>query len=78
MTQENVVYIFNNQKPAISRFETRHENVKNFPSLLTLVKFASAIGYKLKIKLASLKKSFNALATKWNAKNPKAKVTLVK
>jgi hypothetical protein len=28
--------------------------------------------------LASLKKSFNALATKWNAKNPKAKVTLVK
>ena len=28
--------------------------------------------------LASLKKSFNALATKWNAKNPKAKVILVK
>jgi hypothetical protein len=28
--------------------------------------------------LASLKKSFNALATKWNAKNPKAKVTLLK
>jgi trimeric autotransporter adhesin len=28
--------------------------------------------------LASLKKSFNALATKWNKKNPKAKVTLVK
>jgi hypothetical protein len=28
--------------------------------------------------LASLKKSFNALAKKWNAKNPKAKVTLVK
>jgi len=25
-----------------------------------------------------LKKSFNALATKWNKKNPKAKVTLVK
>jgi|LakMenE07Oct09ns_1017277.scaffolds.fasta_scaffold00002_50 hypothetical protein len=28
--------------------------------------------------LASLKKSFNALATKWNKKNPKAKVALVK
>lgn len=28
--------------------------------------------------IAALKKSFNALATKWNAKNPKAKVTLVK
>ena len=28
--------------------------------------------------LAALKKSFNTLATKWNAKNPKAKVTLVK
>jgi hypothetical protein len=28
--------------------------------------------------LAALKKSFNALATKWNKKNPKAKVTLVK
>jgi hypothetical protein len=28
--------------------------------------------------LASLKKSFNALATKWNKKNPKAKVTLLK
>ena len=28
--------------------------------------------------VADLKKSFNALAKKWNAKNPKAKVTLVK
>jgi hypothetical protein len=28
--------------------------------------------------LADLKKAFNALAKKWNAKNPKAKVTLVK
>ena len=28
--------------------------------------------------LASLKKAFNTLATKWNKKNPKAKVTLVK
>jgi len=28
--------------------------------------------------LADLKKAFNALAAKWNAKNPKAKVTLVK
>jgi hypothetical protein len=28
--------------------------------------------------LAAIKKSFNALALKWNAKNPKAKVTLIK
>jgi hypothetical protein len=28
--------------------------------------------------LASLKKAFNTLANKWNKKNPKAKVTLVK
>jgi len=28
--------------------------------------------------LAALKKAFNALATKWNKANPKAKVTLVK
>jgi hypothetical protein len=28
--------------------------------------------------IAAMKKAFNDLAKKWNAKNPKAKVTLVK
>jgi HTH-type transcriptional regulator / antitoxin HipB len=58
MTQEEVASILHTQKPAISRLETCHENVKNFPSLLTLVKFASAIGYELKIGLVPIKKNF--------------------
>ena len=55
MTQEEVAAILHTQKPAISRLETCHENVKSFPSILTLVKFASAIGYELKIGLVPLK-----------------------
>ncbi len=55
MTQEEVASILHTQKPAISRLETCHENVKSFPSLLTLVKFASAIGYELKISLVPLR-----------------------
>lgn len=51
LTQEEVASILHTKKPAISRLETSHENVKSFPSLLTLVKFASAIGYELKIGL---------------------------
>lgn len=57
MTQEDVASILHTKKPAISRLETCHENTKNFPSLLTLVKFASAIGYELKIGLVPLSKS---------------------
>lgn len=57
MTQEEVAFILHTKKPAISRLETCHENVKSFPSLLTLVKFASAIGYELKIGLVPLRQS---------------------
>ena len=57
MTQEEVASILHTQKPAISRLETCHGNVKSFPSILTLVKFASAIGYELKIGLVPLKES---------------------
>jgi hypothetical protein len=32
-----------------------NEDAKSFPSLLTLIKFASAIGYELKIDLAPIK-----------------------
>ena len=55
MTQEEVASILHTKKPAISRLEKSHENVKSFPSLLTLVKFASAIGHELKIKLVPIK-----------------------
>lgn len=54
MTQEDVASILHTHKPAISRLETCHENVKSFPSLLTLVKFASAIGYELQIGLVPM------------------------
>lgn len=56
MTQDDVASILHTQKPAISRLETCHENVKSFPSLLTLVKFASAIGYELQIGLVPIAK----------------------
>jgi predicted XRE-type DNA-binding protein len=56
MTQEDVASILHTKKPAISRLETCHDNIKSFPSLLTLVKFASAIGYELKIGLVPIKK----------------------
>lgn len=55
MTQEEVAMLLHTQKPAISRLEKCHENVKSFPSLLTLVKFASAIGCELKINLEPIK-----------------------
>ena len=57
MTQEEVASILHTKKPAISRLENCHENVKSFPSILTLVKFASAMGYELKIGLVPLKRS---------------------
>ena len=57
MTQEEVASILQTKKPAISRLENCHENVKSFPSILTLVKFASAIGYELKIGLVPLRES---------------------
>lgn len=57
MTQDEVAVILHTKKPAISRLENCHENVKSFPSLLTLVKFASAIGYELKIGLVPLRES---------------------
>lgn len=55
MTQDDVAEIMHTKKPAISRLEACNEDVKNFPSLLTLIKFASAIGYELKIDLAPIK-----------------------
>lgn len=55
MTQDDVAKIMHTKKPAVSRLEACHEDIKNFPSLLTLVKFTSAIGYELKIGLIPMK-----------------------
>jgi DNA-binding XRE family transcriptional regulator len=54
LTQDDVAEIMHTKKPAISRLESPHD-IKNFPSLLTLVKFASAIGYELKFGLIPIK-----------------------
>ena len=54
MTQDDVAEIMHTKKPAVSRLESA-EDIKNFPSLLTLVKFASAIGYELKFGLVPIK-----------------------
>lgn len=56
MTQDDVAEIMHTKKPAISRLEAVGDDVRNFPSLLTLIKFASAIGYELKFGLVPLKK----------------------
>jgi transcriptional regulator with XRE-family HTH domain len=55
MTQDDVAEIMRTKKPAISRLETSSDDIKNFPSLLTLIKFASAIGYELKFGLIPIK-----------------------
>ena len=56
MTQDDVAKIMHTKKPAISRLEAGDEDIKNFPSLLTLVKFSSAIGYELKVGLIPIKR----------------------
>ena len=56
MTQEKVAELMHTKKSTISRLEAS-EDVKNFPLLLTIVKFASAIGYKLKVALIPMKLS---------------------
>lgn len=55
MTQDDVAEIMDTKKPAISRLESS-DDIRNFPSLLTLVKFASATGYELKLALIPIKK----------------------
>ena len=55
MTQDDVAVIMHTKKPAISRLEACDEDIKNFPSLLTIIKFASAIGYELKLGLVPIK-----------------------
>lgn len=57
MTQEEVAELMHTHKPAISRLESGHSDARSFPSLLTIAKFASAIGYELKLELTPIKQT---------------------
>jgi len=48
MTQEDVAKLIHTKKPVISRLES-DDDVKHFPSVLTLAKYASAVGYTMKV-----------------------------
>ncbi len=56
MTQEDVAKMIRSHKPVISRLESNADDVKHFPSLLTIAKVASAVGYELKLALVPIKK----------------------
>ncbi len=55
MTQDEVAELMHTHKPAVSRLESGHGDIKHFPSLLTIAKFASAVGYELKLGLVPMK-----------------------
>ncbi len=55
MTQDEVAEIMHTKKPAISRIESVSDDIRHFPSLLTLAKFASAVGYEIKLGLVPIK-----------------------
>ena len=55
MTQDEVAELMHTHKPAISRLESGDTDIKHFPSLLTIAKFASAVGYELKLGLVPIK-----------------------
>jgi len=56
LTQEAVAESMQTKKPAVARLEAAGGREKHSPSLRTLVKYASAIGYELCIKLVRKKK----------------------
>jgi DNA-binding XRE family transcriptional regulator len=56
LTQEQVAEIMHTHKPVISRLESGDTDIRHFPSLLTLAKFAAAVGYQLKLSLVRIKK----------------------
>lgn len=55
MTQEDVAKAMHTHKPVISRLESGDTDVKHFPSLLTVAKFAAALGYQIKFGFVPLK-----------------------
>lgn len=55
MTQDEVAKLMHTKKQAISRLESGITDIKHFPSILTIAKFASALGYELKLNLVPIK-----------------------
>ncbi len=55
MTQQDVAKLLHTQKPAISRLEAGNSDIRHFPSLLTIAKFATALGYHLTIGLVPMR-----------------------
>lgn len=51
MTQQDVATLIHTQKPAISRLESCDTDIRHSPTLLTITKFATAVGYHLVIGL---------------------------
>lgn len=56
MTQDDVAEIMDTHKPVVSRLESGDDDIKHFPSLLTIAKFASAVGHEIKFALIPMKK----------------------
>ena len=57
LTQEEVAKRMDTHKPVISRLESVNATTKHLPSLLTLIKYADAIGYRLNISFTPDKKA---------------------
>ncbi|HEX4044659.1 MAG TPA: helix-turn-helix transcriptional regulator [Gammaproteobacteria bacterium] len=57
LTQEQVAERMDTHKPIISRLESISGSAKHMPSLLTLIKYADAVGYQLKILFVPDKRS---------------------
>src|SRR4051812_5231289 len=49
LTQEEVAKKMETHKPVISRLESVSTSTKHLPSILTLIKYAEAVGYRIKI-----------------------------
>ncbi len=56
LTQENVAEQMATQKPVVARLEAAGGRGRHSPSLKTLVKYATAVGCRLQVKLVSVKK----------------------
>lgn len=60
MTQEEVAGLMHTHKPVISRLESGNSDVKHSPSLMTIAKFASAVGYEVKFSLVPTKEKIKS------------------
>lgn len=56
LTQEEVANRMSTHKPVISRLESVSTSAKHLPSLLTLMKYAEAVGYHIQINFIRDKK----------------------